>query len=1047
MKLIKGNLKRFFSKWMLTGLVCLLIPVIVMAQKQQITGVIIDAENNETMVGVTVHIKGTTVGTSSDMDGKFSISAAENDVLRFTFVGYKPYEYKIPAQVGASLKIFLETDAAQISEVVVEAGIIQRDKPGFTGAFSSFKQEELKNVGNINVLQTLKTLDPAFIIVENNMMGSNPNVLANIELRGQTTMDINSLRDEVSISSNLPLFVLDGFETTLQVVNDLDINRIESITLLKDAGSTAIYGSKGANGVVVIETVKPKTGQMFVNYNGSYRVAVPDLSVYNMMNAAEKLEFERLAGRYNYSSVGVTTPEIGQNSDELDYVYNQMNYYERLAYVQSGIDTYWLSEPVRLAFTQDHSLTVSSGKELQYIAGINYRINPGVMKGSERNSYGGNLKLVYRGEKGFNILNDISVMNTLGRDGSWGSFSDFVNANPYYVKRNEDGTIPKYLDRQRTNSGTTSTAVNPLYNASLNSRGDNTIFNVTNNTAVDWKMNDKLMLRGSLSLWRERSNYVTYTDPSHSKYDGKSYDLKGEYRSRYNVMNSYDVNLSGNYTEKVAKNNFTLIARAQLQQSNLIDESLEAVGFPEGSVGYPSQAFSYKSDSRPSYSETMRRSVGFITAFNYNYDYRYLLDVNYNTEGSSSFGRNKRFQSFWSVGVGWNIDRESFAKNWTWLKELKLRATYGMNGNDNVNVVTQSVYSFYPGSNIFGQPTYLSQVGNPDLRWQVVEKASTGVDMAMLEGNLRFNFDLFRHHTDPLIVQLDQRPSSGVNNYPFNLGYLNTTGYEFKMSYNVINNQSKRLLVNVTLTGSQTKSIYGGFADALNGLNEAYKRDNDDPNYNANLSLQSLQRYVDGHSPNDLWAVRSLGIDPATGRELFLKKNGEQTYIYDSNDRVVIANSRPDIQGIVGLNVRYKKLTANFYLRYYVGAHSYNTALFNKVENITRSGIVYNQDKRALYDRWKTAGDISQFRSISLTDIGQTPTSSRFIQKDNYVRGESAMVKWSFAGEEWLKKLKMEDLTISISTSDIFTLSSIKIERGIDYPFQRSVQMSVSARF
>jgi hypothetical protein len=399
------------------------------------------------------------------------------------------------------------------------------------------------------------------------------------------------------------------------------------------------------------------------------------------------------------------------------------------------------------------------------------------------------------------------------------------------------------------------------------------------------------------------------------------------------------------------------------------------------------------------------------------------------------------------VGAGWNIDRESFAKDWTWLKELKLRATYGLNGNDNVNVVTQSVYSFYPGSTVFVQPSYLSQVGNPDLSWQVVEKKSMGMDMSILEGNLRFNFDIYQHHTDPLIVQLNQKASTGVSSYPVNLGYLNTNGYEFKTSYNVINRTTDQLLVNIMVTGSHNWSMYGGFEDALNELNEAYKKNSDDPNYNYEVSLQSLERYVDGNSPNDLWAVRSLGIDPATGRELFLKKNGEQTYIYDPDDRVVIANSRPDIQGIIGLNVRYKKLTANFNFRYYIGAHSYNTALFNKVENINSSAVVYNQDKRALYDRWKNPGDVAQFRNIALSDVGITPVSSRFIQKDNYLRGESVNIRWNFANEKWLEHLKLKDFTIGVSMSDIFTVSSIEIERGTDYPFQRSVQMSISMRF
>ena len=1024
-----------FSHRMYATLIILLIPFIAFAQKQQIRGVITDAATNEPLYGVSVHVKGTTVGVSSNANGSFTISAAENDVIRFTYVGYITYDYKVPTQAEASLKIVMQEDASQISEVVVEAGIITREKVGFTGSFSTVSHEELKSVGNVNVLQSLKTLDPAFVVVENNLAGSNPNMLAEIELRGPTTMNINSMKDEVAISSNLPLFILDGFETTLQVVNDLDINRIESITLLKDAGSTAIYGSKGANGVVVIETIKPKPGQVFINYNGNYTLAVPILNVYNLMNAAEKLEFELLSGRYNSNGASnINIPEGGEH---------QRRYYQKLAMIQSGVDSYWLSEPVRNAFSQAHSLTLSGGKEVQYIAGVNYRSNPGVMKGSQRDTYGGNLRLVYRGNQGLSIANDISVMSTLGQDGSWGSFKDFADANPYYAKRNSDGSIPKYLDPYDV-AGAQGAAVNPLYNASLRSFADNKIFVVTNNTSIDWKVNTHLMLRGSLSLTRNLSNKITFVDPAHSRFDGKTYDEKGSDTRNHNATNSYNTNVSANYSKSFAQHNFTLIGRLQLQQSKSENETTVAIGFPIGAAGGdPSQAFSYQKDSRPGYSETTRRSLGFITAFNYNFAYRYLFDVNYNTEGASSFGRNKRFQSFWSVGAGWNVDREEFAKEWTWMKELKLRATYGMNGNENVNVVTQSVYQFYSGANIFGQPSFLSQVGNPDLRWQVVTKKAMGVDMKILrDGRLSVTFDVYAHLTDPLVVQLEQKPSTGVSAFPLNLGYLKSKGYEFRVAYALIKRDAERFFVNIRTTGSNTKSVYGGFADALKGLNEEYKSMAD-----ANSSLQSLQKYEDGNSPSSLWAVRSLGIDPATGQELFLTKKGEQTYYYDAEDRVVIANSRPDIQGIVGLNVRRKNLTLDVSFRYYVGGHQYNTALFNKVENITRNNIVYNQDKRALYDRWRQPGDIAQFRSIGITNVPSTPTSSRFIQKESYFRGESINLRWSFAGERWLESFRLKDLTVGISTSDIFTVSTIKIERGIDYPFQRSVQMNVSMRF
>ncbi|MDR0506095.1 MAG: SusC/RagA family TonB-linked outer membrane protein, partial [Dysgonamonadaceae bacterium] len=889
-----------------------------------ITGEVSDSDG-EPLAGVSVTLKSNNaVGTAASFDGKFSIDVENMDEsLIFTYIGMKQQELKLKNGV-TNYKIVMEYSNTQLRTVEINAGIIKRDKFGFTGSYSAITQEELKSVGNINVLQSLKSLDPAFVIVENNLSGSNPNVLANIELRGQTSMNITSVQDAAAITGNLPLFILDGFEASLQEINDLDINRVESITLLKDAGSTAIYGVKGANGVVVVETLKPKAGQVFISYSGDFQLAAPDLSVYNMMNAAEKLEFERLSGRYNRAMGGnmqgdVTTPEIVQSSNNQ---YLQEIYYDRLAKVVSGVDTYWLSEPVRMAFTQSHSLTLSGGNDLQYIAGVNYRNNQGVMKGSGRETYGGNLRLVYRGVEGLNIQNNISVQGTAGNEGSWGSFSDFAGANPYFTKRNSDGSVPKYLD----NLGTTDAAVNPLYNAMLNSRGDNNIFIVTNNTSIDWRINRDLLLKGALSLRRESNNRVDFKDPSHSSFDGKAYYEKGTYRSSYTTQTSYDANLSANYLKSVKKHNFTLIARANIEEWNSTNEAFVAVGFPEGSVGYPSQSFSYEQGSRPAYQSRMTRNVGVLGAFNYNYDYRYLLDLNYDLEGGSNFGRNKRFQSFWSAGLGWNVDREAFIKDCNWLSRLKLRASYGKNGTQDINVITESVYSYYVGSNFFGQSSWLSQIGNPDLQWQIVTKQGAGLDFGILNENLEITFDVYKHKTDPQVVQLTQKPSTGVPNYPLNLGRLNTDGYEFKIMYNIINHRKDNILLSIRLTGAHNRSVYGGFGDALQALNEAYKQEE-----NSQFSLQSLQHYMDGNSPTDLWAVRSLGIDPSSGREIFLTKSGEPTFVYNPDDRVVVANTRPDLEGIIGLTARYKKLTFSANLRYCMGAYSYNSALFNKV--------------------------------------------------------------------------------------------------------------------
>jgi outer membrane protein OmpA-like peptidoglycan-associated protein len=357
------------------------------------------------------------------------------------------------------------------------------------------------------------------------------------------------------------------------------------------------------------------------------------------------------------------------------------------------------------------------------------------------------------------------------------------------------------------------------------------------------------------------------------------------------------------------------------------------------------------------------------------------------------------------------------------------------------------VYSYYSGSDIFGTASYLSGYANPNLRWQVVKKGSLGIDAGFLNNRLTTTLDVYQTKTDPMVVQIDQKYSSGITKYPVNMGFVKTQGLEFTVGYYIIRDVAKRISLNVRLTGNTFRSEYGGFSEALENLNNEFKSDE---NYSdASLNPNSLVRYQDGSSPTALWAVRSLGIDPATGREVFLTKEGVPTSAYNIDDRVKIADTNPDIKGVFGISFRYKKIIGSFNFRYSLGGYKFNSALFNKVENISYTNIVYNQDKRALYDRWQNPGDVTQFKGITenLVVPSTTQMSSRFIQRDNYFTGESGKISWDFSDDKWVRTIGARDFKLSISMSDLFRLSTIREERGIDYPFERSISLGVSASF
>ena len=285
---------------------------------REVRGKVVD-ENKLPIPGVSVRLGGTSMGTATDVDGKFKLFVpADTATLVVSFIGMKTEVVKIPRlKAGVEQKeltIVLREEDVKLEDVVV-TGIFTRKKESFTGSASTYSAAELKTMGTQNILQSLKTLDPAFAILEDNQFGSDPNRLPNMEIRGKSSM--LGLRDELDADPNQPLFILDGFESTLAAINDLDINRVASITILKDAASTAIYGSKAANGVIVVETVKPEAGKLQVSYTGNMNLSMPDLSSYNLMNAREKLEFERLAGRFEPASWS-TTSEVELNRFSYD---------------------------------------------------------------------------------------------------------------------------------------------------------------------------------------------------------------------------------------------------------------------------------------------------------------------------------------------------------------------------------------------------------------------------------------------------------------------------------------------------------------------------------------------------------------------------------------------------------------------------------------------------------------------------------------------------------------------------------------------------------
>lgn len=981
-------------------------------------GVVTDSKGTP-IPWVNVQLLGTQYGGPTNENGEFRFSVSGDQTgktIQCSCIGLETG--KVIFKPGLSNNIILQDAALELDQVVV-TGIFEREKKNFTGSSKTYTGQDLKVIGNQNILSSLKTLDPNFAIIDDNLFGSDPNRLPDIEIRGKTS--IIGLSQEFTTNPNQPLFILDGFESSLAVISDLSMDRVESITLLKDASATAIYGSKAANGVVVVETKRPKSGKLTLNYNGNLKVNFADLSAYNLMNSEEKLQFEKLSGEYGTMDINGNLLEESPAS----------RYYQRLADVRRGVNTYWMGDPLRYGITHGHNVFAEGGDDkMRYGIGLSYNGTEGVMKGSDREVINGNIRLIYRWNK-FSFTESLNIDNTeVNRE--MVPFSEYSRANPYYRKYNAEGEAYKILETNQVIAGVVN-IYNPLYNASLNNFDETSGLSFRNNFEAEWRPTSELKARGRFSFSKGNQRQKVFYSPFNTRFEETERSMKGSYNERNTKNQNMDGDFSLTYGKLFAdKYMVNAVGGARISSMKAELSGFEVSGFLDDSKPNPSFSNGYTENSRPSFTSTESKSASYYFNAGFSADSKYLMDISLRSDGSSIFGVDNKFTSTWSVGLGWNVSNEEFMKNISFINYMKIRGSIGNPGNQNFDAgMIFNTYTYNSNyQNMFGLSSFITSYGNKNLEWQKTLDANIGIDLELLNNRLRLNFDMYKKTTDPLLVYIDVPTSTGTSQVPYNAGSNESTGLSFLANYSIIN--KKDINWQIHTNGRVNKSKYKDIGKLLDNFNTE------------NVASRSLNRYYDNGSPSDLWAVKSAGIDPATGREIFIKKDGSETFTFDFADEVKVGNSNPKMEGVVGTTFYYQKFSLSFNVRYKFGGDTFLSALFDKVENISESSIRYNQDKRALYDRWQKPGDIAKYKAISLTE--QTQMSSRFVVEENTISGESISLGYQTTDKK-LHSLGLSSMNFRFYLNDIFRISTVKNERGIDYPFERSVSFSVGFRF
>lgn len=1000
------------------------------APRLLVTGIVRLKESTsevQPLVGATVSEKGARNAVMTNNRGEFSIRAAAGATLEITHVNIMP----ITVKVSASQTYFvLEAEprkATEASDVVV-TGYYTRKKESFTGASTTITRKELEKFNNNNIFAVIQSLDPAFQVDENIDQGSNPNQLPQINIRGISS---------VGSSVNTPLIIIDGFQGTLQQLYDMDINRIESISILKDASATILYGSRAGNGVLVIETRMPKSGKFTITYDLRPSFTLVDLSDYNLMNAREKLEYEKLAGVYTYK--GDSDPYWSADYQmKLDNLYR-----DRLLAVESGVNTYWLSQPVQSVFSTGHSIRAEGGnQEVRYSIDGSYNDYKGVIKESGRKRYGAAFNLIYRKPNKITVRNNASFQSSHEYNSPYGSFSQYARLNPYERIYDENGKlITTYNDMGQFGGDLLGSAVsNPLYNATLPYRDFSNSTQLTNNLSIEWLASRQIKLNLTGVVSKSFSDREKYVSPLNTQFlNETNVANKGSYIVGNGNGFQWQTNANLQYGNTFGRHSLTTNVIGEARASDTRNTSYELTGFVDDRFISPSLALQYRQNSRPSYLNVPERLLGLASNVHYNFDYRYMLDLSYRVDGSSKFGSDNQFGSFWSAGVGYNLHKEKFM-NQDFFSMLRLFANVGETGNENFTAdMTSTAYSFNSDGYYYlkNSALYASQ-GNAALTWPKVFQKSAGIDVTFWEKRINARLNVYERVTNRMISAITVAPSLGFagNRIYENLGEVSNKGFELSSTIMVYSNDKQDLYWSVNFSAVQNKSKLRRISEELRKLNESLVTRDESGNITKTTSY-----YEENQSLSVFRGVRSLGIDPASGREIYLTADGQRTFNWRATDQVVVGDREPTVRGTFGTDLAYKGLSVRVLFLYNMGGDIYNSTLVSKVEN---ASPYTNADLRVLENRWKNPGDVTNFKGIA--DQTATQLTSRFVQKENLVRLSSLNINYDFPKEK-ISRYNLQRLRLNFSTNDMFRISNVRMERGIDYPFARTYNMGLMVQF
>ncbi|MBX2840482.1 MAG: TonB-dependent receptor, partial [Flammeovirgaceae bacterium] len=733
---------------------------VIQVVQYKVSGKVTASSDNEPLPGVSIILKGTNIGTTTDLDGAYSLEVNQGDILQFSYIGFLTKE--IEAGNQTEINISLEEDLEQLDEIII-VGYGTQVKKEITGAVQTVKAEELKD---FPVSQVTQKLVGQMAGVQINQTTGKPGAGMSIRIRGQLSVSAGSS----------PLYVIDGFPITGDI-STINPDEIEDITVLKDAASTSLYGSRAANGVILITTKKGKAGQTNVSFNASYGIQeVPKDGRLEMMDA---VEFAQFKNEY-YSDAGLPIPDIYQNPSQYE-----------------GKTNDWYDALLRKAPMQSYNLTVTSNTDRLSTAVVaGYFDQEGVVLNSDYKRFSLRLNMNYdvsdKVKVGFNLAPSYIKDNTPRTDGTRGTGILFnaLHTWPIMPIYDEDGELT-YFNKFPASTGNIFSYANWVRSAE-EIVNETTELNLISSSYIEYKPVNGLTLKSSINAEIYGSKYKFYSPSTATFRINRPIPATSESsRDEFNDLSWLNEN-TATYVKSAGNHNFSILGGFTYQRFRRDRFRLGMDTFADDRISTVQGAANLNRNSTTD--EVQEWSlVSFLSRFTYNYKGKYLFTAAIRTDGSSRFGSENRWGTFPSLSAGWIASDETFLQDVQAISLLKLRASYGITGNNNIGNYTQ--YALINNTanaafdNNLAPGSAVNSLANPNLGWETTKQFDIGFDLSLFDDRVSFVYDYYRKNTTNLLYNVQVPRESGFTNFSDNIGNIRFWGHEFGI--NTVNTTGK----------------------------------------------------------------------------------------------------------------------------------------------------------------------------------------------------------------------------------------------------------------